>query len=279
MKRKWQTMIADEGHDYLRGGGISPWPYKIGIDCKVKPTPRSSLPELPSSLKSVRYRGHDKVRRQRKNSPNLGEGIHKCRIGRVGETVEIWRVCGTGCQAQQESIRKAVKDKLALFMIRRDENCRSRDNPSWSITLSNARSMKTPWCPPKTAKNSNTVRISTENSSATPIRARTPGMTTWDVLAGVTVLFNGRVWKKTIIRDVISRTISLSRKLSGRFVHGNSSKSSNKPRRLRMGLSYLCSEVFFFGGIVYEGGQTQLKPWRDMQICELLSLNHSIIWL
>jgi len=24
MKRKWQTMIADEGHDYLRGGGISP---------------------------------------------------------------------------------------------------------------------------------------------------------------------------------------------------------------------------------------------------------------
>src|SRR5205814_1841439 len=31
--------------------------------------------------------------------------------------------------AHQESLRAAVKDKLALFMIRRDENSRIRDKP------------------------------------------------------------------------------------------------------------------------------------------------------
>lgn len=135
-KRKWHTVIADEGHDYLRGqhnaraGRLSltlqNWyclqhltksmfvitgtPFVTKISYDVIAITKAVAIEQIRALWGKEY---------------TDTGLE--------ELIRGWRseitMMDPASVAQQEKIRTVIKDKLAFFMIRRDENSCIRDKP------------------------------------------------------------------------------------------------------------------------------------------------------
>jgi hypothetical protein len=135
-KMKWHTVLADEGHDYLRGqhnartGTLSltlrNW-YTLQHCTKsmfiITGTP--FVTKIPYDVVAITKAVAREGIRRTWGQEYTNEGLE--------ELVKGWRsdlaTTAPLVQRQQEDLRNAVKDKLALFMIRRDENSQIRGRP------------------------------------------------------------------------------------------------------------------------------------------------------
>jgi len=135
-KTKWHTVVADEGHDYLRGqhnacpGRLSltlrNW-YNLQLKTKsmfiITGTPfvTKISYDVVAITKAVACEQIRRIWGKEYTDAGLDELVRGWR----SELSTMDPVVAT----QQENLRELVKDKLALFMIRRDENSCIRGQP------------------------------------------------------------------------------------------------------------------------------------------------------
>jgi hypothetical protein len=135
-KAKWHTVLADEGHDYLRGQhNARPGQLSLTLCNWYNLQSRTKSMFIITGTPFVTKISYDVIA--------ITKAVAREQIRRtwgkeytdtgLEEMVSGWRSeissMAPEMAAQQEKIRNTIKDKLALFMIRRDENSHIRGNP------------------------------------------------------------------------------------------------------------------------------------------------------
>lgn len=151
---KWHTVLADEGHEFLRGQHNSR-PGELSLTLRNwytlqhKTTSIFVITGTPFVTK-ISYDVVAITKAVARESVRRMWGPEYTDAG-LSDMVKGWRdggmVAGLAGAAEQEQIRDKIKDKLALFMIRRDENSRIRGEPVMTDYFKNCRVFEQPLVP------------------------------------------------------------------------------------------------------------------------------------